>query len=196
LVYLLGVLDCEQATASTRMKAAIRSSERSLASLRTRVRADARRRAVRYYLSGLPVGLAIGLALTAVLANWGGLTGTADASVLLQCVVSGMIGAAVSVMVRVTRGRGIDVDSAQNRLMGVIAGAFRPLVGAIFGAVLYVLVTGQLVPLATPQRPETIGLFFVGLAFLAGFSERWAQDTIVQSMPRVDNAREERLDAP
>jgi hypothetical protein len=39
---------------------------------------------------------------------------------------------------------------------------------------------GGLIPLdVTDERL----LFFAGLAFLAGFSERWAQDTILRSAP-------------
>ena len=58
---------------------------------------------------------------------------------------------------------------------------FRPLVGATFGVALYVLVIGGLLPLAS--NSQTAAHFFGGLSFLAGFSERWAQDTIVRSAP-------------
>ena len=78
--------------------------------------------------------------------------------------------------------------------MTVLAGALRPIVGAIFGAVLHVLVTGGLLPLAMPDTAGGQGelnMFFAGLAFLAGFSERWAQDTIVQSIPKWQSSQDE-----
>ena len=53
----------------------------------------------------------------------------------------------------------------------------------MFGIALYVFVTTGLVPFAVPADDLKQQLFFAGLAFLAGFSERWAQDTIVQSAP-------------
>ena len=43
-------------------------------------------------------------------------------------------------------------------------------------------------PGQTAEEPKST-CFFVGLAFLAGFSERWAQDTIVSSAPKVPPAR-------
>ncbi|HEV7974389.1 MAG TPA: hypothetical protein VGP60_06495, partial [Amycolatopsis sp.] len=50
------------------------------------------------------------------------------------------------------------------------------------GVVFYVFVLGGLLPFR-PGDGADAGLFFAGLAFLAGFSERWAQDTLVQSTP-------------
>ena len=52
--------------------------------------------------------------------------------------------------------------------------------GAVFGVALYALVIGGLLPLDTDPQ---VAHFFGGLSFLAGFSERWAQDTIIRSAP-------------
>jgi hypothetical protein len=87
-------------------------------------------------------------------------------------------------MARVSRGERVDVDSDKSKSVTVLAGSFRPVIGAVFGAVLYVLVCGGLLPLAAPG-PDQKCLFFAGLAFVAGFTERWAQDTIVSSVPKV-----------
>ncbi len=58
-------------------------------------------------------------------------------------------------------------------------------------ASLYVLVQAGLLPLQAPTAngTERTSFFFIGLAFLAGFSERWAQDTIVNSAPKFPATR-------
>jgi hypothetical protein len=66
------------------------------------------------------------------------------------------------------------------RLLGVI----RPLLGALFGGALYLLLAGGLVTLAQAPKDETkLIYFYTGIAFLAGFSERWAQDVVTGKGP-------------
>ncbi|WP_284746625.1 hypothetical protein [Amycolatopsis sp. RTGN1] len=50
---------------------------------------------------------------------------------------------------------------------------------------MFVLVTGGLLPIATSLTGEKV-LFF------AGFSERWAQDTIVRTLPGLPEAADPR----
>ena len=106
-------------------------------------------------------------------------------SQLTVCLACGGIGAIVSVMVRITNRERVQVGFDQGALVTILSGGFRPIIGAVFGAILFVLVAGGLLPIATPGQAEKLTLFFAGLAFLAGFSERWAQDTIVRSIPGI-----------
>jgi hypothetical protein len=103
--------------------------------------------------------------------------------IMATCLMCGAIGGVLSVMIRVTRGQRLSIDCEQGPVVTTLAGAFRPLIGAVFGIALYVFVITGLVPFAVPADDLKQQLFFAGLAFLAGFSERWAQDTIVQSAP-------------
>jgi hypothetical protein len=150
--------------------------------------------AIRYYLVGLPIGLAIiGMVVFFIYMEF---EFAGSSRLFVTTIAAGSIGSVASVMFRITRGQTLSVNTDQGRLVTVINGAFRPLVGAVFGVALYILVQGQLLPLDEPAEvgnPGEVGeigsairiqqFFYAGLAFLAGFSERWAQDTILQSRP-------------
>jgi hypothetical protein len=138
--------------------------------------------AVRYYLLGLPFGIA---AIAATLIPFIGLGKSLDSDPLqlLIAAAAGGIGATTSVMFRITRGQNLEVNLGEGALVTLVGGAFRPLIGAVFGVTLYVLVEGGLLPLNGSGDGRQQLMFYVGLAFLAGFSERWAQDTILQSAP-------------
>jgi hypothetical protein len=105
------------------------------------------------------------------------------------CFACGAVGGVVSVMARITQRSTLNIDSAQGHGVTALAGAFRPLIGAIFGLALFVFVTGGLVPIDVPADQWKANLFFASVAFLAGFSERWAQDTIVHSAPSLIRTR-------
>jgi hypothetical protein len=55
----------------------------------------------------------------------------------------GAVGAIVSVMVRITRGSSIEAKE-HGRMITMFGGAFRPIIGAVFGAMFYVLISGGL----------------------------------------------------
>jgi hypothetical protein len=195
LVYLLGVLDAtgspahqrrDPLPASERRKrvdAALKSAGTELNRLDAFTRDAARKASLRWYLLGLPLG-AIGGIILIEAADAMSIVG-APPEVVRVCFASGAVGAIVSVMTRITRGQRLVIDSEQGHLVTLLAGGFRPLIGAVFGLALYVFVQGGLVPIAVPPDPSKERLFFAALAFLAGFSERWAQDTIVKSAPIV-----------
>ena len=94
------------------------------------------------------------------------------------CIAAGALGAVVSVVQRINSGT-FDLTYDVGRPYLAFLGGLRPLLGAAFGLVFYFAVTSGLLdifklPSAGPQR---FFAFFV-IAFLAGFSERWAQDTL------------------
>jgi hypothetical protein len=61
------------------------------------------------------------------------------------------------------------------RLLGVI----RPLLGALFGGALYLMLAGGLITVAQTPKDETdLIYFYTAIAFVAGFTERWAQDVV------------------
>ena len=64
-----------------------------------------------------------------------------------------------------------------------LMGAVRPFVGAIFALAVFVFAESPLLPLEGASKDDTFLL--VGLGFLAGFSERFAQDMFVRCGQRL-----------
>jgi hypothetical protein len=97
---------------------------------------------------------------------------------LLATPLAGGAGAVVSVMMRMTRDQlTLNYESGLPtiRLLGVI----RPLLGALFGGAIYLLLAGGLISISgAPKNPTDLIYFYTGIAFIAGFSERWAQDVV------------------
>jgi hypothetical protein len=161
------------------LEEAARDANQELDKLEQYVDRMAIRVAVRFYLFGLPAGVLLLCPLVAVVQLLP-LDGQVKLHLMLS-VVAGGIGAITSVMFRVTRGQKLSIDTGQGGLVTWASGLFRPFIGGVFGAALYVLVFSGLLPLQVPNH--NVAHFYAGLAFLAGFSERWAQDTIVRSAP-------------
>jgi hypothetical protein len=207
IVYLLGVLDScnsmsegdspgnangtRRMTRAERMDKGTEIAEAELARLSRFASYAELRSALKRYVLGLPIGLT-----AVILLGWlASLTPMFQQNIadidLVRALSAGAIGATASVMIRITRGQKLDVDSTQGLAMTMLAGAFRPVVGAVLGAALYVLLLAGLLPLEIPQ--ESAAYFFAAIGFLGGFSERWAQDTIVRSVPMQATATNSRL---
>jgi hypothetical protein len=70
-------------------------------------------------------------------------------------------------------------------------GFMRPVIGAVFGAVIYLFLDGGIVEVLSPPQGGANLAFYAGLGFVSGFSERFAQDVIAQATPasaRSENA--------
>jgi hypothetical protein len=142
------------------------------------------RRAQMAYLQGMGLGIlgvaAVVLAVTVLLAplfHWFPEI-PQDIEMVPWVLLLGAIGAVLSVMQRLTKGNlrlRLDSTLSENRTLG----AFRPVIGSALALGLLILVLGGLIPLEVPINGAGKGAFFLaGLAFLAGFSERFAQDMI------------------
>ncbi|MFG1645073.1 hypothetical protein ACGFMK_32725 [Amycolatopsis sp. NPDC049252] len=195
--HLLAVLDAMSAPEAPpeqkpgRISSAAASAKKETKQIERYAYVAAMKSALIRYLSGIFVG-AIVVALCVYFADFVPLTVENGAPVAV-CLACGGIGAIVSVMVRITNRRKVQVGIDQGRFVTVLSGAFRSIIGAVFGAVLFVLVAGGLIPIATPGAADQVSLFFAGLAFLAGFSERWAQDTIVRTLPGTPDTADPRI---
>jgi hypothetical protein len=96
---------------------------------------------------------------------------------------AGALGAVVSVMLRVAN-QPLTINYSAGRGLIRLAGVFRPVVGAIFGLVFFVLINaGLLQVLAAPHEMGSRAFFVAAICFAAGFSERRAQDVIVRALP-------------
>ena len=94
---------------------------------------------------------------------------------VLASLIGGGTGTVISVMWRMTNGQ-LTVRHEVERWTLILVGSFRPLIGAVFGLLVYALIQSELLPLAVAAANL---LYFYGvIGFLAGFSERWAPDLL------------------
>jgi hypothetical protein len=94
--------------------------------------------------------------------------------VLFVCLASA-VGAVVSVMQRITSGH-LRLKFETGFWAILLLGSFRPIVGTVFGTVLYAVLSIGLLPITPPAGHENF--FFGVVGFFSGFSERWAQDML------------------
>jgi len=120
-------------------------------------------------------------AVVTVLVNDGSFATTLGQALLAS--IAGAVGAMVSVMWRMTSGTfsinlpTLDYSSARSELR--LMGAVRPAIGGIFALAVFVFAASPLLPIDAGSKGDTF--FLVALGFLAGFSERFAQDMFVRS---------------
>ncbi|MEV6824233.1 hypothetical protein [Amycolatopsis sp. NPDC051102] len=180
---LLGVLDAmvDSPDRTERVQAAAASAQKELRQIEQNARDVALDRALARYLGGLAAGFV--LAVAAVIALTFVPMKAEIGPTLITCLASGAIGAILSVMIRTADRQKLSMGLAQGGRVAFLSGFFRLIIGAVFGAAMFVLVSAGFLPIAVPGSADKVTFFFAGLAFLAGFSERWAQDTIVRTLP-------------
>jgi hypothetical protein len=151
-----------------------------LAGVDARLRAAAETRAQFWYVQGMLTGVAaiiVGAAAAGVpmgmmpnhLISFPSFAGA---------LIAGAFGASVSVLSRMTRGR-LTVDPEAGKGMLWFLGIVRPLVGAVLAVALYFGIAAGVVPLRVPVDESANLAFYVTVGFLAGFSERYAQDMLL-----------------
>jgi hypothetical protein len=103
------------------------------------------------------------------------------ADVVLAVVGAGALGAFVSVASRLTRGAPF-VAYKQGPLRLAAFGALRPIVGSVLGAAACAFVAAGLASAikVSPSNGKQ-ALAYSVIAFLAGFSERFAQDVLLKT---------------
>jgi len=90
--------------------------------------------------------------------------------------LAGALGAMVSVVARMNSNSfSVEYDVGRPTLRRL--GAFRPLVGAIFGVVIYFVLASGLMYGDQPAGHRSFA-FYAVFAFIAGFSERFVKDTL------------------
>lgn len=106
--------------------------------------------------------------------------GSVSLSLLYLCAIAGGLGSIVSLIARINM-NSCTVDYEAGRGVTFALGALRPALGAVFGIAFYAAVASGLLDLfKVPADGDTKQFyFFLVIAFLAGFSERWARDVLV-----------------
>jgi len=103
----------------------------------------------------------------------------------LMVALFGAIGSIVSIMVRIQDFLTVDVND--NFILYFI-GAFKPIIGMAFALFILALVKSGWVPLDI--KVETENYFFMAIAFIAGFSERFARDIVSSIETKIIKASE------
>lgn len=93
---------------------------------------------------------------------------------ILITLITGGIGAIISVMSRISSGR-LKLDHEAGCRETLLFGAFRPIIGSILGFIIFSLILSELLPIRVPSGVSTQMYFSISIGFLAGFTERWAQ---------------------
>jgi len=166
---LLAVVDREDAPSASVVARATADSHHQLQEIRSYYN-RAGQKAVRiFYVGGMLGGL--GLLAIALLALWA----FGASTEVLATVVMGGVGAVVSVLMRMAnRDNMFQLDHEVGQKEARRLGGFRPFIGAVFGAVLYLGTVSGLVEIGASVASKTLP-FYAVVAFLAGFSERWTK---------------------
>jgi hypothetical protein len=110
---------------------------------------------------------------------------------LFAACAMGALGAVVSVMSRMATAGRFRLDHEVGRKQLRRLGSFRPFIGAVFALVIYFALKSNLLQLGnltgTNQADKTL-YFYATIAFLAGFSERWAKVLLDGAVGANDDA--------
>ncbi|SRR5712692_586136 len=93
---------------------------------------------------------------------------------LLVTIAMGAIGAILSVMTRMAKSNGFNLEFEVGRKSMRYLGGLRPWIGALFALALYLALKSSLLELAPSKSPHGV-YYFATLGFIAGFSERRAK---------------------
>lgn len=187
---LLSLIDARGENPPQAHKAAVAAEVRQLDDVRRAYRESANGDAQLVYFAGMAVGIA---ALGLLYASAGSVLDRAGvhASTIVGCLVAGAMGAVVSVIARVNSGS-FSLDSDVARGYTLFLGSLRPWIGSIFGLLIYFAVTSNFIQIFKVPGDETEAFyFFCVLAFGAGFSERWAQDTLTGGLTGRGRAKDD-----
>jgi hypothetical protein len=102
----------------------------------------------------------------------------------VAALVAGAVGAVVSVIQRINSGT-FELDYDVGGPYAFFLGGLRPLIGGAFGMAITFAFGGGLLhlPVAATATTDDRRVALLVLAFVAGFTERWAQDTLTSVLP-------------
>jgi hypothetical protein len=181
--HLLSLVD-ERAGAREKAKAAaaLERERAAIDKVESYYREAANGQAQLIYFGGIG---AVMVALAGLAAPWLAISWAAPVAAL----VAGAVGAVVSVIQRINSGT-FELDYDVGGPYAFFLGGLRPLIGGAFGMAITFAFDGGLLHLPVAQKASTNDqrLALVVLAFLAGFSERWAQDTLTSVLPGAESS--------
>jgi len=106
----------------------------------------------------------------------------------VAALVAGALGAVVSVIQRINSGK-FELEYDVGGPYTFFLGGLRPLIGGVFAMAITFAFSGGLLqlPVASGESSDHRHLALLVLAFIAGFSERWAQDALTAIVPVAQN---------
>ena len=131
----------------------------------------------------LYVGLPLSFATFPFLSKYDTVLGI-DIQLLGLVAFAGGLGSIVSIMVRLHQFSSIP---APDPAILFFTGLFKPIVGTAFALFIFAILSSGLLPVTI--QPEKAKYFFAALSFIAGFSERFAQDVVSKTEMAVVSER-------
>ncbi len=181
--HLLSLVDARtKTTDEAAMSAALKREHVALDEAEAYYRDAANGQAQMVYFGGMAT---VALVLAATAAIWLSISWATPVAALM----AGAIGAVVSVIQRINNGKFM-LDYDVGCPYAFFLGGLRPLIGGAFAIAISFAFTGGLLHLPVAASPSTDNprLALLVLGFLAGFSERWAQDTLTSILPSTNEA--------
>ncbi|MEM7344994.1 MAG: hypothetical protein AAF485_12190, partial [Chloroflexota bacterium] len=172
------------------VKGTIRLVKKVLDSAQKYHNRSARLKAQRNYFEGMLIGILFLAIISSPLVIFSYSMSELNPPLLIVSLICGGIGAILSVMSRMGNGDLILDHEAGARVLRRL-GAFRPIVGAIFGIVIYTLIASNLLPITFNGATDQKELFYAATGFIAGFSERWAPDMLAIMDSRISASVDE-----
>ena len=151
----------------------------------------AQRRALTEYYGGMLKGLGLILVIAVLTFLFSSFISLTIVTAFAGSLLAGGIGAIISVMQRMKSGvfnPDYEAGPGHNSRLGIN----RPIIGAVMGAVLYLLMMSGLLPLNIPENGSKHLYYVFSIAFTAGFTERWAQG-MLPSGQSDENGEEDEL---
>jgi hypothetical protein len=187
--HLLSLVDAVD-PAAARLEAKALATERAeLQAARDYYREAANGEAQMVYFGGMAAGAVALLTVAALVGGWVD-SGGIDVRTFFGALSAGALGALVSVIARINDGT-FALDYDVNWGYSLFLGALRPVVGSIFGLAVYLAISSGLLDVfKVPTADADHFAFLCVVAFIAGFSERWAQDTLTSVAPAARNPGE------
>jgi hypothetical protein len=175
--HLLSLVDESTAHADQQNAAVLKSETAALDATEVYYRQAANGQAQIVYFAGMVTVAAVISAIAGVALAFGWVSGVA-------ALIAGSIGAVVSVVQRINAGQ-FELDYDVGRPYAFFLGGLRPLIGGAFAlAITFAFTSGILhLPIGAKDQEANDKLAVLVVGFLAGFSERWAQDTLTAALP-------------
>jgi hypothetical protein len=169
----------ERTPPSPRIEQDVEIIHRQLDAARRQFQDDVEREAQFKYAVGMALGAALMLAVCGALA---GILASEHIRVVNAVgLAAGAIGACVSVLRRMAKGN-LEINAQSGNGMIIAFGAVRPVIGGIFGFVLYLVIRAELISFFTLPTNKGTALAYVSVfAFVAGFNERFFQDVLANA---------------
>ncbi len=181
--HLLSLVDARtKTTDEAAMAAALKREHLALDDAEAYYRDAANGQAQMVYFGGMAT---VAVLLATAAAIWLSISWATPVAALM----AGAIGAVVSVIQRINNGK-FTLDYDVGGPYAFFLGGLRPLIGGAFAIAISFAFTGGLLhlPVAADSTTDNPRLALLVLGFVAGFSDRWAQDTLTSLMPNGQEA--------